>query len=276
MARSCPVCEKRELLLWYAAGTLSDEDRNLVEEALSSCPDCRDALELDRALASSARQARAEGLSPEELVRLASSPTSDLSKLTEADRDIVSVLRAVDAEEAEREATGFGWARKLWESLRDTLGLGALSHHPIWSSRALAYLLLLVMAYPAYLGLFSRGSREPRILTEPVVLGEPSRTGNVSEVGVARAGADTVLTLFVPVDPSYRYRLIIANESGTVVFRNDDAKPFDGAGTFALLLPAGSFPPGHYEIRLEESSPTGSVANRYRFFFDLESARGRE
>jgi hypothetical protein len=269
VVRSCPVCEQRELLLWYAAGAISEEDRKLVDEALSSCPRCREALELDRALAVSARRARAAGLSPEELVRLASSPTSDLSELSSSDREIVSILRAVDAEQAQRETMGFRGGRRIWENLRDSLGLGAWAARPVW-----AYLLLLAMAYPAYRGLFSRGAQGPTILTEPVVLGEPSRTGNGSEVGMARAGSDTVLTLFVPVDPSYRYRLSIENESGAIVFHDDDARPFDAAGTFAVLLPARSFPPGRYEIQLEETSPTGSVSNRYRFFFELESDGG--
>lgn len=254
---SCPGCEQRELLLWYAAGTLSGEEAAVAEKALASCERCRDAFRLDRLLAESAREPeKASELSPEELLGLASSPRQDLSHITEADRQILSILRAVEAEEARRGASWLGRLRGFGDK--------ALSMSPAW-----AYLLVLLMAYPAYRGL-TGASEGPRVLKEPVALGDLARTPS-GEAGLVRAGADTVVTIFVPVDPAYRYALAIEDQSGRPVYRADDASPFDGIGTFAVLLPAGSLPPGRYEILVDELEGSASdPLNVYRFTFSME------
>jgi hypothetical protein len=254
----CPGCEQRELLLWHAAGTLSGEEAALAEKAIASCERCRSAFRLDRLLAESAQGGEVSELSPEELLSLAASSRQDFSHIPEADRRIVSILRAVSAEEAGREPS---WLSKL-----RGFGDQALSMSPSW-----AYLLVLLMAYPAYRGL-TREAPEggPRVLSQPVALGDLARTAS-GEAGVVRAGADTVITTFVPVDPAFRYGLVIEDESGQTVYRVEDASPFDGIGTFAVLLPAGSLPPGRYEILIDELEASSSTPlNVYRFTFSME------
>ncbi len=254
----CPGCEQRELLPWHAAGTLSGEEAAVVERAIASCERCREAFRLDRLLAECARAPEeTPGLSPEELLGLAASARQDLSHVPEADREIVAILRAVSAEEASREAS---WLAKL-----RGFGDRTLSMSPAW-----AYLLVLLLAYPAYRGLTPGSERGPRLLSQPVALGDLARASS-GEAGLVRSGADTVVTIFVPVDPAYRYALAIEDESGRIVYRAADASPFDGIGTFAVLLPAGSLPPGHYEIlvdELEGSAP--APLNVYRFTFSME------
>ncbi len=259
MTDSCPGCEHRELLLWFAAGTLSGEDAALAKKAITSCERCREAYRLDRLLAESVRTFEpASDFSAEELLSLGTSSRQDLSHIPEADREIVSILRAVEAEEAGRQTF---WLDRIW-GFRDK----ALSMSPAW-----AYLLVLLMAYPAYRGLRPDGfGVEPRVLAKPVPLGDLARASS-GEAGLVRAGADTVVTVFVPVDPAYRYTLAIRNESGRALYRAEDASPFDGIGTFAVLLPAGSLAAGRYEILLDELEGSASTPlNVYRFTFSLE------
>ena len=259
MTDSCPGCEQRELLLWFAAGTLSGEEAALAEKAIASCERCREAYRLDRLLAESARESEeASDFSPEELLSLATSSRQDLSHIPEADREIVSILRAVEAEEAGRQTS---WLDTIWGFCDK-----ALSMSPAW-----AYLLVLLMAYPAYRGLRPEGfGVGPRVLTKPVPLGDLARASS-GEAGLVRAGTDTVVTIFVPVDPAYRYTLVIRNESGRALYRAEDASPFDGIGTFAVLLPAGSLAAGRYEILLDELERSASTPlNVYRFTFSLE------
>jgi len=256
---SCPGCEQRELLLWFAAGTLSGEEAAVAEKAIASCERCREAYRLDRLLAESARASdEASELSPEGLLGLAASSRQDLSHIPEADRKIVAILRAVSAEEAGRRTS---WLEKIRR-----FGDKALSMSPAW-----AYLLVLLMAYPAYLGLRPKGfGVGPRVLTQPVALGDLARASS-GEAGLVRAGADTVVTIFVPVDPAYRYTLVIRNEFGRALYRAEDASPFDGIGTFAVLLPAGSLAVGRYEILLDELEGSASTPlNVYRFTFSME------
>jgi hypothetical protein len=253
---SCPGCEQRELLLWFAAGTLSGEEAAVAEKALATCERCREAYRLDRLLAESART---PALSAEELLDLAASSRQDLSHVSEGDRAIVSILRAVDAEEAERQASWLGRLRGFTDR--------TVSLSPAW-----AYLLVLILAYPAYRGLTGPGGG-PRLLSQPVALGDLARAAS-GEAGVVRAGADSVVTIFVPVDPAYRYALAIEDASGRVVYREDHASPFDRIGTFAILLPEGSLPPGTYEILVDELEGPGKTPetpqNVYRFTFSLE------
>jgi hypothetical protein len=251
----CPGCEQRELLLWFAAGTLSGEEAAVAEKALATCERCQEAFRLDRLLAESART---PALSAVELLDLATSSRQDLSHVPEADRAIVSILRAVDAEEAEREASWLGKLRGLADR--------TVSLSPAW-----AYLLVLLLAYPAYRGLTVPGfGGGPRLLSQPVALGDLARAAS-GEAGLVRAGADSVVTIFVPVDPAYRYALVIEDGSGRIVYREDHASPFDGIGTFAILLPAGSLPPGTYEILVDElEGPGKTPQNVYRFTFSLE------
>jgi hypothetical protein len=256
---SCPGCEHRELLLWFAAGTLSGEEAAVAENAIAACERCREAYRLDRLLAESARASEeASELSPEGLLGLAASSREDLSHIPEADREIVSILRAVSAEQARR--------RTSWLDKFRGFGDKALSMSPAW-----AYLLVLLMAYPAYRGLRPEGfGVGPRVLTRPVALGDLARASS-GEAGLVRAGADTVVTIFVPVDPAYRYTLAIRNESGRALYRAEDASPFDGIGTFAVLLPAGSLTAGRYEILLDELEESASTPlNVYRFTFSME------
>jgi hypothetical protein len=117
------------------------------------------------------------------------------------------------------------------------------------------------MAYPAYLGL--SGLRDlqqqiadlesPALLTSPWSLETDAQRGpGVSSVTIHSSGNHEVLTFFVPIAPErYRYRVELKHQSKRV-FLAEDAKSFDGVGTFALLLPKGTLSPGDYELVVEE------------------------
>lgn len=55
-----PHHEAEELLPWYATGQLDENDRNRVEEHLSSCADCRDQLTFERRIVQELRTADPE------------------------------------------------------------------------------------------------------------------------------------------------------------------------------------------------------------------------
>lgn len=253
----CPGCEQRELLLWFAAGTLTGQEAAVAEKAIAECERCREAYRVDRLVAESARASQElSELSPEELLSLAASSRQDLSHISAGDREIVSILRQVEGEEVKR--------RTSWLEILRGFGDKVISMNPAW-----AYLLILVLAYPAYRGLRPEGIGGPRVLGQPVALGDLARASS-AEAGMVRAGDDTVVTIFVPVNPTYRYRLAIRSESGLTIYRAENATPFDGIGTFAVLLPASSLAAGRYEILVDELRESDSEPlNVYRFTFSM-------
>jgi anti-sigma factor RsiW len=59
-SKSQPHDEAEELLPWYATGRLDESDRVRVESHLSSCPDCREQLALERRLVQQFRETSPE------------------------------------------------------------------------------------------------------------------------------------------------------------------------------------------------------------------------
>jgi hypothetical protein len=151
---------------------------------------------------------------------------------------------------------------------------------PSWvASPVPAYVLLLLLLYPAYLGLIGIGGlnerlenlEAPALLSPPVAL-ESGRERGAEEprLQIDRSGEHRVVTFFVPIAPErYRYRIELTRR-GERAFFNADARSFDGIGTFALLLPEGALPAGSYVLRVEEvEKQSEEVANVIEFVFTL-------
>lgn len=200
-----------------------------------------------------------------------------LASLTAEDRALVDVIRAVDAElEAQvRRPHWRAWLEGLGAFLPSPgLGLGAWLRSP-----AVAYLVVLAMAYPAYRGLTRSAPSDeatPIVLSRPqgIDAQSPSRSGSGGAQGPAitieEQGGPTVVTVFVPIDERYRYRLEVFDRAGRSRFRQNDARSFDGYGTFALVLPAEFLTAGDYELRVDELGDDGQPIEVFRFPFEVQ------
>ena len=137
----------------------------------------------------------------------------------------------------------------------------------------MAYVLVALLAYPAYLGLTGGGGdgQSPSLLSAPTGLESIERGGDGTAV-VSNNGQHRVVTVFVPIDESYRYRLHLRSQDGRSLFEADNVESFDGVGTFAVLLPSGSLPAGDYELEIDEvePGPGGEVIHTFRFPFSTE------
>jgi hypothetical protein len=151
---------------------------------------------------------------------------------------------------------------------------------PSWLANPVpAYVLLLLLAYPAYLGFVGIGGLNERLenLEAPALLSPPvalesglERGAEEPRLQIDRSGGHRVVTFFVPIAPErYRYRVEL-NRRGKRIFINEDARSFDGIGTFALLLPEGALSAGSYVLSVEEvEKQSGKVANVIEFVFTL-------
>jgi hypothetical protein len=277
MDNQAQICGDGPLLLWYAAGALGDEESAQVARHVEDCPGCQTLVRQNRELAQtylSLSRPEARHLAADVLVGLASGeegagPTEARAHLAACDecRQIVSTL-----EKVERDEQDSSWILEtLGARLRSTwagITRGAWMRSPLP-----AYLLALVLLYPAYLGLVGRSDDvAPRLLPPPVpVASETERGSGESPVQVEANGASTVLTFFVPIAPDrYRYQLELRTKDGRRLFFSRDAKSFDGVGTFALTVPGRSLRTGSYELRVEERErEAGELANVYLFPFSV-------
>jgi hypothetical protein len=210
----------------------------------------------------------AAGRAPSELVALAAGSREQIEAagLSTEDRALVDILKKVDG--VDDVDTRRGWGARLqrgWDSLMERGAWGWLR------SPAVAYLLLLAFAYPAYRGVSMSPAGGPHVLDAPRGLDTGARAAGEAVVSMGDDGA-AVLTVFVPVDDRYRYRLEIRDRGGDVLFVDDDVRSFDGVGTLAVFLPRGFLGEGAYEVRvveLERGDPPNEI-QVFRFPFRAE------
>jgi len=269
------ICDDRPLLLWYAAGALGEEEAARVAGHVEDCRACQALVRENRELVQtylSISRPETQHFSVEALVRVAggeegAQPTPLRAHLAgcEECRQIVSTL-----EKVQRDEQGGSW---ILETLAARLPVAwaGLSGGAWMRGPLPAYLLALVLLYPAYLGLVGRN--EPSLLAPPIpIASETERGSGESTIRVETNGASTALTFFAPIAPDrYRYQLDLRNEEGRRLFFSPDAQSFDGVGTFVLTVPSRSFRAGSYELRVEERErETGELANVYSFPFSVE------
>ena len=275
MGNQAQICGDAPLLLWYAAGALGEEEAAQVARHVVDCAGCRALVQENKKLAEIYRAAGSwsQHLAPETLVR-AVSGEGDVDDVRrhlagcEECRQIVSVLEKVQKDEQVSsgvvEELGAG-IRSVWTGIAKSA----------WMRSPLpAYMLALLLFYPAYRGLVGGGaSRMPRLLPPPLPVASETERGLAETlVRVEARGDQTVLTFFVPIAPErYRYELELRVQGGRRLFFTEDARSFDGVGTFALMVPGGSLGAGDYELRVGEwERDGGELANEYSFPFSVE------
>lgn len=273
MDTTCPSCSEKALLLWYAAGALTEQDRETVEQALVTCAPCQSLLAQTEILAQ-AFVAIKPVLSSEELTALASQSESAPSTLGEEDREIFEILKRVDVDVSDAELSDSelepsqsvakrlgGWWKRTMKSLSV----------PHWaqSPALVAYVLMAFLAYPAYLGLTTTGPA-PAVIAAPFAIDATDRSD--TGVRVAQDAHQSVITVYVPINDVYQYRLELVDDSGNLVFAEDDVRPFDGVGTIAVLLPHGYLDAGDYRLTFRETERDGSrrLVNSYVYPFEME------
>jgi len=276
MANQTPICGDHALLLWYAAGGLGEGDADRVERHVAQCHDCRAVVEENRELAQLYLSvAGSPHLSPEVLVQMASSGGTSVGGDAQAHlrecaecQQILSIVKKVQQDETGRSGA--------WERLASGVqSFGAGIASAAWlRSPVPAYLLALVLLYPAYRGLVGGGpDQEPHLLSAPVpIASDAERGGGETSLRVESESEQTILTVFVPIaSERYRYQLELRTQEGRRIFFTEDARSFDGVGTFALAVPRDALGPGSYELWIGEwARDGGEMVNEYDFPFSVD------
>lgn len=277
------ICGDGAKLLAFTAGTLGRDDSSAVRAHLASCSRCREVVRENDEIGRFYRSALGEESLHPSAVELTAFAEGELEPSLRAtiqshlDRcgecgQIVLVL-----EKVQMDVDSPGLAHKV----REFLASLASDWRRLWRGLPLwvrgpvpAYLLVLLLMYPAYIGFSGRSNLEdrmgelstPKLLPPPTTLdSEIERGPNERPVRIDHRDGRTVLTFFVPIAPDlYRYQIVLRRGASTIL-SVPDAQSFDSIGTFVLFAPEGSLEPGDYQLRVEEidrqSGATVSVAS---------------
>ncbi len=138
---------------------------------------------------------------------------------------------------------------------------------------AFAYLLALLLIYPAYLGLKWLGEDRPAASTLQIIeLQQAERTAGPSlQVKLEPGARSFALSFFIPIEPGLerRYELALFDASGRLVASVKGVRSWDGLGNFLLLCDTNQFPPGNYRLVVKEEEKEGPGRAEFTFPFSL-------
>ena len=208
----------------YEIGTLSEQEREKFEIHLLACEHCASLLEAFETQAS----------------------------LLVTSSKVMAVVDEVMSEKARTGSWAGKFLRHLWPEV------------PLVFKPAVAYLVVLLLAIPAYYGL--RDSGQPTV----------SELGQVVHLSPVRSAAKTLaqgisdnglLTFeFDGYRPGSVYSVTIESEDGTVVYCNDQFSSFNEREIGSLDLRISEMRPGQYRLIISEPpSDSATVSQEYLF-----------
>jgi hypothetical protein len=266
-------CDDRlfELLPWYVNDSLSLAEKKLVEDHLKVCSRCQKELEEIKLLYSGVKELGEVFASPhvetEKLVLLAEEPESLIpDEITAMVKHIQSCpecfaeLQTLKSANLELEALEGKKKRKF---TREASWGDKIAERLIWLVRkpALAYIIVLLLAYPAARWLI--GPSQPRVTSVPKVVSEKvyllsEQTRVTAEpTSVFRSNKEKRVRIGIPFWPDLEkqsYELKISTEAGQTIFAVKDFTDFGNQGFFQLILNTDSIPDGRYILILRETN----------------------
>ena len=152
-------------------------------------------------------------------------------------------------------------AKRLWQHLWPKT--------PFIFRPALAYLLIVIIAIPAYHGLryATRDDRQIRPLQAISLVSLRSTQEAVLKISSDRDG--TISFHFSGAVPGKSYRVIVETEGGREVVRYDNFDDFNKFGMGELFFPLAKMKPGDY--RLTITDPNAEYpSNTQKYWFKIE------
>jgi hypothetical protein len=134
---------------------------------------------------------------------------------------------------------------------------------PVPFRPALLFLILLILAYPAARGLFS--PLQQRIERVQSISLFPNRSQQIEAVKL-EDHFDVLMTfVYDECLPGHGYEIVIAHESGEVLYRQTGYRGFDEFGTGRLLIPSELLKDGRYRVIVTDPERDSSGIQEYRF-----------
>ena len=130
---------------------------------------------------------------------------------------------------------------------------------------AVIYAVVMLLLYPAYIGLRSTDSGDIREVQTLNLNGTRSSTSETFS-----AVRDVLIRFrFHGAESESIYRVTITSETAEVVFRNDSFAGFDESEVGSLLIPAGTVKPGRFTLKVEDPSGEPPL-NLQEYYFTIQ------
>jgi hypothetical protein len=281
---SIPTCKKKEiadLLPFYVTERLSEPEIKEVERHISECAICKEEIGNLRWIFEGFSVAGGGHINSR-LLTIYSESKNELSREIKQriDEHLFSCSQCTNE---------FKILNRVNKSLDATVnvpflqrilqGVPRLISKPVLKP-AYAYILILALLYPAWLGFFKKDSGQGKIA-------EPVNIGNlfVLEQDDQRAAGEQLNAIFLdkPSDlfafsfvlpvknlENTVYQATISNEEKKVVWHDERLKFIDRYGTVIMVCPQKYFKEGKYSLAvIEKPKKTNEVINKYIFNFNV-------
>nr|MBN2278292.1 zf-HC2 domain-containing protein [candidate division Zixibacteria bacterium] len=150
--------------------------------------------------------------------------------------------------------------RRLWKHL--------WPDRPIILRPLISLIIILLLLWPAYRGLFQNPAEDARPVKEITLI--QTRSNQVISFRL-KADQNAILAFRYPEgEPGQTHSIRLTKEDSTVIFNSDTFDSFDNFETGRLLLPGGIITPGEYILSVRKSGrPQNSPV---RYYFRIEPA----
>jgi hypothetical protein len=283
-----PQCREKgmaDLLPWYVSKSLSETEMIRVEHHLAECPSCVKELDnilwISEGLYTKAVENSAMHINSR-LLTIYSESKKDLKKeITHRIEDHLSSCQQCSAE--------LEVLNKVNQSLDDSKAepfVGGIVQKireffakPVLKP-AYAYILILALLYPAWLGLFKRDSSQGKI-SEPVNIGsifvleqdnQRAAGEQLNTIALDKTFSLFAFSFVLPIKDHEKniYQASVSNNENKVIWQDENVKFVDQFGTVIIVFPQKYFAAGKYILTvIEKQKQSNKVMNKYLFNFSL-------
>lgn len=275
-----------ELLPLYANGSLKDDEKKKVEEHLKACSKCQKELAQTKWLLEGVEKygevLLTGHIDSEKLVLYAHSP----NELKESERSIIEghlkdcsecadELKLLQESTKEFEESTISPEREVSFGTQITDWFKSILDGLSWLVRrpAFAYVIILLLIYPAYLGLFRarikvsslfdrRFTDQAVLIGKELVLSDQTRGIDYKTPEVYLDTTINILQLRIryPIDTTFatNYEVIIKDSTGSVIWVNNDWRKYGMKGEerfWVFELNPAVLPSGLLEVHIQEHEP---------------------
>jgi hypothetical protein len=275
--KKCPNVEISDLLPWYYSNTLSDTEIAEVRKHLEVCGHCREQLENIKWIAREIKEMTNEATevhpTSEQLTLFAEAkdelPENELIQINAHLKDCKTCKKELDILFKVNQTLGYeklNPVNSIFIKIKESLE--SIILRPVF-----VYILVLLLLYPAWLGIFKSGSGdlEPRVIRKNYELqsiGLRSGSEQQNTVLLEKSSDFFSLSVSIPIDITEKltYNAVILNNDKDIIWTEKNIQPLDQYGFFSVICSGEYFNDGEYLLRITEK---GAVKEKLVESFDF-------